>query len=79
MSLAAYAILRRNRKMDMIIDRFEGTLAVVELEDGKRAEVPVAVLPPDAKEGDCLTLKIDKEKTEKRRKQIGQLMNDLFE
>lgn len=65
--------------MDMIIDRFEGSMAAVELEDGTRADIPRAVLPPKAKEGDCLSLEINKEKTEKRAEQISRLMNDLFE
>lgn len=41
--------------MTYTIDRIEGTLAVLEDEDGEFRNVPVAALPEDAREGDVLT------------------------
>lgn len=38
-----------------MIDRIEGALAVLEI-DGRRVDVPVALLPAGAKEGDRLYL-----------------------
>lgn len=46
--------------MQVIIDRFEGNLAVVEIEKNKFAKIPDALIP-DAKEGD--TVKITAGKT----------------
>lgn len=81
MSRAAYAVHKQEEqeKMDMIIDRFEGSMAKVELEDGTMEDLPRAVLPPKAKEGDCLSLEINKEETEKRKEKVSRLMDDLFE
>ena len=41
----------------VILDRFEGELAVLELEAGLTIELPHAWLPRDAKEGDVLQVK----------------------
>ncbi|GAW92476.1 DUF3006 domain-containing protein [Calderihabitans maritimus] len=62
------------------IDRFEGDMAVIEY-NGKTFDLPRSLLPKEAKEGDVLKLSIevDKEETEKRRKKIEKLMDDLFE
>ncbi len=65
--------------MKIIIDRFEGSFAVVELSDMTFADMPVSLVPEGAKEGDVLSIKIDKEETENRRKRIEKLMDDLWE
>ena len=44
--------------MKVIIDRFEGEYAVVEIDVGKCVDVP-KVLFPNAKEGDVVEIKID--------------------
>lgn len=41
--------------------------------------MPVCLVPKGAKEGDVLSIKIDKNETEKRKKEIEDLMNNLFE
>lgn len=64
--------------MKVIIDRFEGEYAVVEIEVGKYVNVP-KVLLPNAKEGDIVKIEIDKEETEERKKYIQKLMNNVFE
>lgn len=64
--------------MKVIIDRFEEEYAVVEIEVGKYVNVP-KVLLPNAKEGDIVKIEIDKEGTEKRKKYIQKLMNNVFE
>ena len=46
----------------IVIDRFEGDLAVLEC-GGSTWNVPRAVLPPDASEGDVLGLVIDPDAT----------------
>lgn len=63
--------------MKIIIDRFEGDYAVCEIEKGKFVNIP-KILLEDAKEGDTVTITVDKSETEKRSKKIENLMNDLF-
>ena len=50
----------------IVLDRVEGERAIL-LVDGQMIEVPVAVLPPGAREGDVLRLVADAEATEARR------------
>lgn len=63
-----------------IIDRFEEDWAVLEYDD-ETYNVPRALLPDNAKEGDVLriSLEIDQEETEKRREAIRKLEDELFE
>lgn len=64
----------------IIIDRFEGDIAVVEYK-GKKYDIPRAWLPVGAKEGDVLvvTLVVDEEATTRRRKVMERKVKDLFE
>ena len=64
--------------MDVIVDRIEGDYAVVEIEKGKMCNLPL-VFVPNVKEGDVVTITINKDKTEKRKKTIEELMNSVFE
>lgn len=66
-----------------IIDRFEGNFAVVEFED-RTEDIPKEILPNDCKVGDVLTISdnkitVDKAETLKRKEEINNLMNELFE
>lgn len=63
--------------MEVIIDRFEGEYAVVEIEKGKLINIP-RILVPDAKEGDTIKIIVDKEATKKRQEHVKDLVNDLF-
>jgi hypothetical protein len=65
-----------------IIDRFEEDWAVLEYEsESKTYNVPRALLPDNAKEGDVLriSLEIDQQETDKRRETIRKLEDELFE
>lgn len=64
--------------MKVIIDRFEGDFAVVELENRQMADMPKALLPPGAREGDVISIIIDKTATAERKKKIEGLMSDLW-
>ncbi len=64
--------------MQVIIDRFEGEYAVVEIDPTHFANLP-KVLVKEAKEGDVIDILINKEETKKRKDKIKELMNDLFE
>jgi Protein of unknown function (DUF3006) len=70
--------------MKYIIDRFEGDLAVCEAEDGKMVDIEKSKLPENAEVGDVIVLenghfRVDKKETDRRRKEIEDLMNELFE
>ena len=70
--------------MKIIIDRFEGNLALCEKEDKTILAIPKAQLPIGVKEGDVLveengSFSVDTEATYQRREKIAQLMNDLWE
>ena len=77
--------MERSYKIDMkgIIDRFEGSFAVVELENGEMKNIKRELVPMEAKEGDILiigeNITIDHEETEKRRKDIEKLTEDMWE
>lgn len=63
--------------MKVIIDRFEGEYAIVEIEIGKFVNIP-KILLPNAKEGDVVKIEIDKSETELQRKKIENLMERVF-
>lgn len=63
--------------MKVIIDRFENDQAIVEIEKGDFVSIP-KILVPTAKEGDVISIEIDISETEKRKKNIKNLMDDLF-
>ena len=70
--------------MRVIIDRFEGIYAVCEKEDKTMMDILKINLPSKAKEGDVLIFEnnmifIDVEETEKRRREIEKLTEDLWE
>lgn len=64
--------------MKVIIDRFEGNYAIVEIEAGKCVNIP-KTLVPNAKEGDIVKIEIDKKEVLERKKNIQKLMNNVFE
>ncbi len=63
--------------MKVIIDRLEGEFAVVELSDGRMAQLP-RVLVPEGREGDVVNITIDPAERQKREATVQALMNDLF-
>ena len=64
--------------MKVIIDRFEGEYAVVEIDEGSFVNIP-KILLGSAKEGDVISIDIDTDETLKRKNEIDNLMNDLFD
>ena len=69
--------------MKGIIDRFEGSYAVVELEDGKIINIDKIQLPIGIEEGmvihisESITINIDE--TKKRREKMEKLTEDLWD
>ena len=61
------------------IDRFEGEFAIVEAENKKMFNIPKEILPSDSKEGDIILIDIDHNATNKRKKKITKMMNDLWQ
>ena len=64
--------------MKIIVDRFEGNIAVVELEDGNIIDCPKALLPPNAKEGSIINITVDENATEEKLQKLTNRMNKLF-
>ncbi|RKD23651.1 Protein of unknown function [Caminicella sporogenes DSM 14501] len=70
--------------MKVLIDRFEGDYAVCERENREIINIEKYKIPKEAKEGDVLIIEndriiIDKEETEKRKKEIEALTDDIWE
>lgn len=65
--------------MKVIIDRFEGNYAVVELPDMSTVDMPIELVPKEAEEGDVLIIEIDADETKNRKERIKKLMDDLWE
>lgn len=69
--------------MKVTIDRFENDYAVCEKADRTMINIRKDKIPANAKEGDILIIegenvKIDTSETNKRKKAINDLMNDLW-
>lgn len=64
--------------MNVIIDRFEGDFAVVELDGRGFSKIPKELIPKGAEEGTVLTIYVNKEETEKRKEEISRLFNDVW-
>lgn len=69
--------------MKAVIDRFEGAYAVCEVEDMSFMKIEIVKLPHSAKEGDALeingdVINIDISETQKRKKNIEKLAEDLW-
>lgn len=70
--------------MKSIIDRFEGELVVCEDETGTIVDIKKSELPKNADVGDVIIFeknrfRIDKKETDLRRKEIEDLMNEVWE
>lgn len=61
-----------------IVDRIEEGMIVLENDEAQIFSVPVGLIP-DADEGDCVEIFINKEETEKRRHNVRRKMDDLFQ
>ena len=67
----------------LIIDRIEDGIAAIE-DDNSRFEVPASMLDRDVREGDTVILENgvyvpDKSATEKRRREILKMQDDLWD
>ena len=72
------------KPMEVIVDRIENNLVVIELDKGRVMTYRIDKLP-SVKEGDILTLDrntkevfVNKKKTKKRRKKIKKLIDKVF-
>lgn len=63
--------------MDVIVDRIEGDYVIVEIEKGNMSKLPL-VLVPNVKEGDVISININKSKTKSRNENIKEIMNKVF-
>ena len=63
--------------MKWVIDRIESDIAVIEV-GNECIDIPTKCLPIGVKEGDVLSLKIDKDATSEQLKRARTMMNNLF-
>lgn len=61
----------------VIIDRIEGDFVVVEMEDKKIVNLPRCLIP-SSKEGDIISIEIDKEEINLRKNKIQKIMDNLW-
>lgn len=64
--------------MQVILDRFEGEYAVLELSDGNTVSIP-RILVNGAQEGDLIKIEVLKDETNKRKDYIKTLMDNVFD
>ncbi len=64
--------------MQVIIDRFEGAFAVVELPNRETVNLPRALVPKGAKAGDVIEIRINQEKTKERKAKMEERMKNLW-
>lgn len=64
--------------MEVIVNRIEGNYLILELENGNVIDVPKELIP-EAKEGDIITIVIDQEKIKRKKEEIENLVNSVFE
>lgn len=62
----------------IIVDRFEGDFAVVELPNGRMIDCPKALLPDNVEEGSILKIIVDETATNEKLKRVTERMNKLF-
>lgn len=64
--------------MRMIVDRFEGELAIIELENGEFIDLPKKVLPNNANEGSVINIICDDEETQQLKVTAKKKMQSIF-
>lgn len=64
--------------MKIIIDRFEGDFAVVEMPDKTMYNLPKGLFP-NAKEGSVISIEIDVNETKKRRADVEKIMDEVWD
>lgn len=64
--------------MRIIVDRFEGNIVVIQLENGQMIDCPRALLPPNAKESSILNITVDEVATNDKLQTVTERMNRLF-
>lgn len=65
--------------MKIIIDRYEEEFVVVELENKQMINIPKAIIPTNAREGDVISIEVDIDESTERKKKISNLMDELWE
>ena len=64
--------------MKLVIDKFEGNFAVVELENGEFINVDKKILPSNATEGSVITISCDNGETDEKRIAAKKKMDAIF-
>ena len=64
--------------MKVVIDRFEGEIAVIELENGNMVDIPKKILPNNAKEGSIVNITCDEKESLLSRDAAKKKMHSIF-
>lgn len=64
--------------MKFAIDRFEQDIAIVVTDDGNTYNIPKALLPKEAKEGNVISAFVDRQETDEKKQEVKNLLNSLF-
>lgn len=72
------------KKIIGIVDRFEGSMAIIEISKTNIINLEIKRLPPGTKEGDIViitgnSVTLDEDGTAARKREIDQLFSTLFE
>lgn len=65
--------------MKVVVDRFEGEFAIVEMADKQIVNMPRVLLPKLINEGDVIDISIDEEETDRRSERIKKLAEEVCE
>ncbi len=64
--------------MKVVIDRFEGGFAIIELENNRWANIPRALIP-GAQEGDIISIEVLKNESSSKKNEMKKRLESLFD
>jgi hypothetical protein len=64
--------------MKVVIDRFEGNFAVIEMPNKQFINVPMQLMPEGSKEGSVISIEVDIAETEVRRERAESLIKNVW-
>ena len=64
--------------MKVVIDRFEGNFAVIEMPNKQFINVPRQLMPEGSKEGSVISIEVDIAETEARRERTESLIKNVW-
>jgi hypothetical protein len=62
----------------IVVERFEGEFAVVELPDRSMENVPRTLLPEETQEGDVIDIEVNQAATKEKKERIQSLLEEVW-